>query len=583
MRIRLRQLTTRPSGSKAVRERTVETGRLRIGRGSGNDLELAGLTVALEHAVFEQRDGRIWLEAIGGSELRVAGHVSSGRAVAPDDVVRIGHHELRLLEPAAGEDLLLEIEAVASGTSASAGLLARSRIALPLGPAAVRAISWTSVLVFAALAFALPVLVPPRPAGSVKTSEDLPAGTDPASPLASRLAAAWNPGALAAQHAHIAEDCAACHTAPFQAVRDDACVQCHSTIGAHRASGRAEQGPDLRRCGSCHVEHRGAGTLAALGDELCVSCHASIRTVFPDSDLVDVSDFVADHPQFRPAVVVDSGSKRRARMELATVATDAAAPLAPAPRERSGLSFPHDKHLATRLRAPVGEVTLVCADCHRPESSGATMKPVRFEEHCHRCHSLAFDERHPERQAPHEPPERVERALLEFYATQALTGEASDPEAPAPVRRRPGRELTEEERLGALAWARASASRVTAALLGRDGICEECHELASSNGPISVVPVRVVPFDGAERWLSLASFGHDAHGAVDCEDCHDARAAPSSEAVMLPSIEDCRSCHGGATGSFGAVASPCILCHEFHRAEHGPMRPVRSPRAEIAG
>ena len=34
---------------------------------------------------------------------------------------------------------------------------------------------------------------------------------------------------------------------------------------------------------------------------------------------------------------------------------------------------------------------LHCGDCHQPEVGGRLMVPVSMEQHCQRCHSLAFE------------------------------------------------------------------------------------------------------------------------------------------------------------------------------------------------
>jgi hypothetical protein len=149
--------------------------------------------------------------------------------------------------------------------------------------------------------------------------------------------------------------------------------------------------------------------------------------------------------------------------------------------EHSGLSFPHAKHLVPRLRAPIGEVQLSCADCHVPDTSRATMQPIIFAKNCQRCHSLAFDELHPDRQAPHAEPAVVRRGVLEFYATLALTGEARDPQAPEVARRRPGRDLTEPERLEALALGRSAHGLGSERLARRQRPCDECHAVAQTD------------------------------------------------------------------------------------------------------
>jgi hypothetical protein len=200
------------------------------------------------------------------------------------------------------------------------------------------------------------------------------------------------------------------------------------------------------------------------------------------------------------------------------------------------------------------------------------MEPIRFDDRCRRCHSLSFDELHKQREALHAEPALVGTDLYEFYAGLALDGEANDPQAPPVARRRPGREITETERLGVAAWAKARAQTAGAMLMADEGPCGECHFVTSDGEAVSVVPVHVVPFDGADRWLLHARFRHRAHAAVECEDCHSVRQLQTSEAIALPVIETCRKCHAGDEGALGKVRSPCALCHDFHRTELGPMR-----------
>jgi predicted CXXCH cytochrome family protein len=623
--VRLRHITTRRSGAKAVREETLDVGRLRIGRATGCDVPLSGLTVALEHAVVEQRGDRTWIQAASTAEIRVNGHTTSGRVLDTGDVVRIGSHELRIAAPEPGEDLVVEIEQVAGAMQAGGGLHARSNLRLSSTLPAPQAMAWVAALIVFGAVLAAPFVlwrvapderdeaaVAGRAGGSGALGAAAPIGTissstaaasspgaaTPGEPGASQnvgarptgwtrgkgdaqaevrtsgerdsapmkalrsLMASWNPGPLSTGHAHVADRCEKCHVESFRSVPDRACIACHGSIAAHVAAARNFKGFTSDRCGSCHVEHRGPQALIVFSDSFCARCHGDLATRIRDTAYGDVESFGEEHPEFRASVVAEVGGGDRRRIELANT-----------PAEHSGLTFPHEKHLVPRLRAPAGEVQLVCADCHTPDASGATMKPIAFAKDCQRCHSLAFDELHGDRQAPHAEPAAVRQGVLEFYATLALTGQARDPQAPEIARRRPGRDLTEPERLEALRWAEARTDSAVNALLGANGPCDECHAISQADTSYQVAPVHVVPFKGAARWLPLAKFSHEAHGAVQCERCHAARTAASSEAVLLPSIETCRDCHAGERAAHGKVSSPCLLCHDFHHAELGPMRP----------
>jgi hypothetical protein len=114
----------------------------------------------------------------------------------------------------------------------------------------------------------------------------------------------------------------------------------------------------------------------------------------------------------------------------------------------------------------------------------------------------------------------------------------------------------------------------------------------------------------AAVWMPKSEFRHVTHAPFACRDCHAAAAgydpedaqagerpawslpgagpyalftpaelreralqpSESAEDVLLPGIATCRSCHGGASAAPPLVASGCVLCHPFHRAEHGPLR-----------
>ena len=99
MRVRLTEIRLRPNGKKVRLDRDVEVESLFIGRGPDNDLCLKGLTVSLHHATVRIGDGRPYIEAASGTEVRVNGVPTTANRLAVSDEVRVGPWQLRLLSP----------------------------------------------------------------------------------------------------------------------------------------------------------------------------------------------------------------------------------------------------------------------------------------------------------------------------------------------------------------------------------------------------------------------------------------------------------------------------------------------------
>ena len=137
---------------------------------------------------------------------------------------------------------------------------------------------------------------------------------------------------------------------------------------------------------------------------------------------------------------------------------------------------------------------MVCADCHRPDPSGAYMEPVTMEAHCESCHHLKFDPVDVTREVPHGNPDVVVRTLQEFYARLYLVNQVS-PVGGAPHReaRRPGAvSLSQEGRSLALSWAQVRANDAADNLFNKQG-CIECHVISVSRDPNAPVTVAGQP------------------------------------------------------------------------------------------
>lgn len=580
MRIRIVQVRVFRSGRRAEEERSLERDTLPIGRGTDNEIQLGGLSVALRHASAVLHDGRVVLRLESPQQTLVNGRIaSSDRRLRPGDVIRIGGHELRVLPSRAGEDLALEVEEVLRRQTDLAELWGRTRIGLGGGWLSQRGLAWTLALATGGILLALPLREP-------------------------SLRASWQTGSLASAHAFFGSECGKCHAEPFERVRNGECFECHAAAGRHVPAETRLAELEGARCAGCHREHEGEVGLAALEERLCAGCHANLTERFATTSVENASDFGTHHPELRLSLAMPGlNDVHRERWY-------------PDLREQSGLAFSHLRHVGRPFSDPkTGEKrTLPCGECHAMDAGGKHMLPIEFETHCAKCHSLEFDEHYPERQAQHGAVSEMRQDLAEFYAGVALRREVRDPEAPEFLRRAaPGKPaFTEPERRAVLAWAASATRQAEAVLMEEEKRCKNCHEIEKSaeRGEYNVAPVEL-----ARVWMPKSEFRHSTHAPFACRDCHPAAAvydpefAPEalrpawslessggphvlfspeelhhelgleaserSSDVLVPGIETCRSCHAGAGTDAGRVRSDCVLCHPFHRAEHGSMREAR--------
>lgn len=524
---------------------------LGIGRGADQAIFLTDLRAALEHArVVALGGGKYKVESLISAGIRINGGLAQSGALDAGGVIEIGATRIELLKPPADFDAAVEVSAIDKGEIEAA----REKLAKPTSLSqtwlAKRAASWVLFGAILLLFLVLPMLAHYSPGF---------ADTLSAIPLPSRNA--WEAGELADAHHFFGSDCGTCHTRGFKWVRDEACLKCHATTPAH-ADPVAFNLPELgdARCAHCHRDHNGPQGLVRTDQALCAGCHADIGAKTGGaSKLADVTDFGHAHPQFKIALPAwdEDGKFVPRRVELADGL-----------KEKSGLKFPHDVHLdAAGLNAPDGRRTLDCSSCHVPDASGTKMQPVDFETQCQSCHKLTFDVTEPEREVPHAKIQEIIYTLDEFYARRALEGLVKDPTAPANLRtrRRPGQPVTPEIRQEALSYARDKARTVGESLFtGR--ACSVCH--AVSPGRQAEEPWRVAPVRVAGVWFPASRFDHGSHTTMTCVSCHAARESKASTDVLLPRIEDCRSCHAGEDGGHDRLKSGCVACHGYHESDH---------------
>jgi hypothetical protein len=532
------------SGTRATSEQRLDVEQLAIGRGTDNQLRIPGASVPLHHSVLEGRGDGLRLRLVEAREVDLRGQQTAGGSLVPGDVLRIGQHRIEVMPPAPDEDVTLRVEQIEAPPLEH--LAQRSRLGIERGLLTRGALSWAGALALGTILLAVPLL------------SRSPGGATAPLPAALRreadriVSVAWTTGPLSRVHANLAGDCAACHATPFGLVRDAECRHCHASTGGHAGTGVHADALAATRCATCHPEHHGDAVAGVVEDAQCVACHRDLGAVHAGTGLRNASAFATDHPEFRPSVVtaLDSRATRRVPLDAAGL------------REQSGLTFSHRKHLKKDLRSPRGTVTLDCQSCHAPDAEGALMRLVTFRDHCQGCHPLAFVDGDPTRQVPHAEPAAVQADVYEFFSGRALAGAVAD--VPGLPRRQPGKDLTEAERLQAVAWARRRSDATLADMFGEKGVCALCHALDRTGDPARVLPVSLLAPDPVHRWLSLSGFSHRPHAAVACVKCHAAADADASDAVMLPGIARCRECHAPTAASATRALSDCRVCHEFH-------------------
>jgi len=562
MTFRLRTVSTTADGRRIVRDKDVSQDALTIGRAAENDIHLPDLAVEPRHARLALQGQRVSVEATGSLGFVLDGQKLRSAAIDPRTGGELRFGSTRILVGEEEGVVLLTVEPIAGEAEPEQDGMALAAV-LP----GKRRLAWILAGLILALFLALPVASYLMRAPDVKQSHVVGDG-------------AWTPGALSLAHHQLEGKCEACHVKPFQSVRNETCISCHKGVHDHAdearlAMARAEPGlggkflakvahafgkEGAGACMDCHREHEGMTRMAPPAQQFCADCHGSLKDRLGDTKLGNAADFATLHPQFAPAVVTNAAAGTVQRLSL-----DAN------PRENSGLAFPHKLHLdprggvakmAVTLAADkgYGQNGLACADCHRPTEDGVRFKPIVMERDCEACHSLVYDKAGP-----------VFRKLRHGDVDQALADVAIAGNTTQPVvtgRARPGEYGANQ--LYFARFTRPVGGGLVGGMLGKDGICGECHTATVKNGRPAVVPVKL-----PARYMAHGWFDHASHKQARCTECHAATGSTSSSDVLLPKVAECRTCHIGEqrTGLFapkGKVPSGCAMCHVYHPTGAAP-------------
>lgn len=568
---------TRRGNAVLRQSRRIDARRIRVGRGTGNEIQLNDIRVDLTAAAMFPRDGVLTIQALGPSPILVNGlSVARDHAVGPGDEISIGPYSIAVREPEEGLDAALTIELAQPLGDTLARLTSQAHLRLSASAYSKRLASWWGFLVVAVIGLIGPIagyMLAPAKVADLSRFDAASART---------IAALWEPGRMTNAHRFFGADCATCHRSAFARVPDSACITCHGNVRGHFAETAAPNSGapvGTEQCTSCHEEHRGKTGIVIADDRLCLQCHATLAERRPSLNVHDVPG-IRDHPQFRVTLVANAAAPPSFR-RVSLGAT-------PAPENRPGLKFSHAAHLVPEGFPALGYKPMMCADCHTPEPSGQSFLPITYAAKCARCHQLSFERQDlpwPAGKVPHGDDRGIAAAIWNFYAGKALQGAVDKPPpAPAVLRLAPG-----DKQVGAgaaidgsaVSWVRdkTEAALRTIVLEPKRG-CAYCHFGTGADGKFDlsgVLPVGTTAPSPApsrlvasvllqNRFLPFARFDHASHAAMKCEQCHAARRNETIGSVMVPGVENCLACHGSQRAALRAESS-CISCHQFHHTE----------------
>lgn len=469
-----------------------------------------------------------------------------------------------------------------------------------------------------------------------------------------KLQYAHTHGPLASPHAAWENDCSACHrghspselspNSVFHARdrwQDMTCEKCHS--GAlHNARFTAESYAYHAQCSNCHRDHAGRDvSLVRLADSVCTHCHANLtadRMLGTPKCEAKVTDFVKDHPEFRPLKTPPQRTLKFSHalhMNPGQTHTQGGKEAMTVGKLRTLASESLDRYRKPG-QADGDLISLDCASCHRVDSgggiadfdklkltldasgepskallparaAGANMLPINFEMHCKACHPLRAPEgtsggfviagfEVPHRKKPDVLMPEVNAGYVRSLVKQGLPtlatplspGGMLDPRLPDPAR-----------------FIREETQRLTNTamdiLTTGNGGCEKCHDTGPPFGSSWLVKIKPLPDNRV--WFKAAMFDHTAHRGATCQTCHPgtsaAWAAPGTaliekEPPQILGVESCKACHS-PTGTRvtlpdksaiagGGVRHGCTDCHRYHNNDHGlqgrgaavlyPMKPL---------
>ncbi|MEM7176275.1 MAG: cytochrome c3 family protein [Pseudomonadota bacterium] len=607
MRLILVTERTRAGSDETSHRETVLGGdEIRLGRGSPMEVNLPEIDVDYHHATVREDAGVLRITAVGENGLIAGKKRVHDLALSPGVSVRIDRYEFSSEPGRDGADHVLIMKVLPA--TADGRAKRREKRTLDDVLPSPRLLSWGLAIAILAVFIAWPmssVLTRTAPAQGEAVLSDR--GEDEIR-APHPIEALWSSGPLSKAHAGIGGECAACHQRPFERTTNGACLSCHATTAQHFSpQDHPHVGLADARCSSCHQEHEGGTSPVVAAASLCTDCHSALASIAPGTSLKPISGFIDDHPNFEPAII--TAVTRGPDGALHPTLLPRPFPKDAILQEKSGLRFPHDKHLAPDgVVLTSGKQRLTCKDCHQVEADGNLMRPINMERDCGGCHQMAFAPAGTAITLPHADEAGIARIVRDYFDERVAEGSVTLPAAPTNRRRRigggdrnlAGAALTPE-------WASEETERQLDAIFSKT-LCATCHVAEKAGQAATASGWLVHPALLQRHWMPRARFSHKSHQGQDCASCHAATQSQAASDVLMPQLAQCRECHTLEVGEedplsaflagghelagkgdapaidTGAIAGPaakpapaeCITCHRFHRDTTGPISPAHA-------
>jgi predicted CXXCH cytochrome family protein len=359
-------------------------------------------------------------------------------------------------------------------------------------------------------------------------------------------------GAVAAPHAPVIDDCAACHDphgtefdALLVAAPGGICLECHDAEDTD-----AQHPIPVRRadCRTCHEAHgsdtkhmlRGVSQHTPFEEGSCEACHRKPRGT-------------------RVRLLQEGGALCEACH--GDMAGDDDAVVHTALRQGRCVGC-HDPHLADRpglLKADGGEL---CFSCH-PEIAERANGPgahAALEDGCDNCHdahrsdrrAMLLDDEDELCRACHDPSDPDLRRLhLGAEMTSTHCGSCHDPHGSTSMPLIANGSIHAPFREGCSICHEGSAETLVDG--GGNALCEICHDDVTEIIATSAVP-------------------HPAMEMVECVDCHSPHASRQPKLLRASGGDLCLACHDEQAGNEGETVHGAISwigCHSCHLPHGG--------------
>lgn len=556
--------------------RNFEQDTLSIGRSIDNDLIIEGINCAPKHCIISRdKAKKLHIKSISSSGILINGSVKQEAVIKSGDIIKVANVYLHINQLDSGYDLILEVIDENQANAGIEKLKLKRNVFQRLRPGStfkLRRLSWVAVCLSLVLFFLMPLvsIYVPSLNNALKNSH-FPL-------LRATSVNSWSIGPVSRYHIKIADKCDACHSEEaFDPIPDKACETCHTDIKNHLNRDKINtEESRLPSCETCHKEHIADQYLILSNrDEQCIDCHADIKDVYKNAEINNVPHrFKKSHPEFKASM---TSNFEEDSPVVTRVNIDDKDKL----KEHSGLKFSHKDHLSKLgVLEPQGQsavtTKLECWSCHKQDSNGAYMQPIKFEEHCHRCHKTTFDELSPDNELPHGKADKILSYLQGFYknSPKGTRIDVVDDQEKS-KRQLPGKAISR----GALDFdveklTLDQYSKQMGKLVFEKGVCSECHEVLKPNDDFASWKIIKPRF--SKTWYPEAKFKHKSHQTFECLSCHAVDKSELSEDVNIQGKKNCIECHSSED-------STCLKCHTFHSEPHFTMngKPLTTKKEEV--